>query len=360
MTTADALYMAQALRLARQGIATTHPNPRVGCVLVREGRVVGEGFHERAGEPHAERLALAAAAHEARGATAYVTLEPCCHVGRTPPCTEALLSAGVTRVVAAMEDPDPRVQGGGFAALRAQGVEVEVGLMRAEAQELNRGFVSRLTRKRPFTVAKVGVSLDGRTALANGESQWITSPAARADVQTLREQSSAILTAMGTVRHDDPRLTVRRAGARQPLRVILDSGLTLAVAARVLTEPGSVLILTVSEGPRADVLRAAGAHVIAVGGDRHAVDLHAAWTTLAGLGINDLLIEAGPTLLGAALGAGLIDEWVVYMAPSLVGQGRGLAEFTIPALSAQFRWHYRDVRRVGADLRLTLAPLTKE
>lgn len=360
MSPVDSVHMAQALRLARQGLATTHPNPRVGCVLVRDGRVVGQGFHERAGEPHAERLALAAAGEEARGATAYITLEPCCHVGRTPPCTEALLMAGVARVVAAMEDPDPRVQGGGFAALRAQGVAVEVGLMRAEAQELNRGFVSRLTRKRPFTVAKVGVSLDGRTALPNGESQWITSPEARADVQTLREQSSAILTAMGTMRHDDPRLTVHRAVPRQPLRVILDSGLTLAPKARVLTEPGSALILTVSEGPRAELLRAAGARVMAVGGDRHAVDLHAAWMTLADLGINDLLIEAGPTLLGAAIKAALIDELVVYMAPSLVGQGRGLAEFSIPALSARFRWRYRDVRRVGADLRLTLTPEAKE
>ena len=360
MVPADSLYMAQALKLARQGAATTHPNPRVGCVLVRAGRVVGEGFHERAGEPHAERLALAAAGADARGATAYVTLEPCCHVGRTPACTDALLKAGVARVVAAMEDPDPRVQGGGFAALRAQSVAVEIGLMRAEAVELNRGFVSRLTRKRPFTVAKAGVSLDGRTALHSGESQWITSPEARADVQMLREQSSAILTGMGTIRHDDPRLTVRRANARQPLRVILDSGLNLMPRARVLAKPGEVLVLTVSEGPRAEALRAQGAQVIAVGGIAHAVDLHAAWTTLAGLGINDILIEAGPTLLGAVLGAGLIDEWLVYMAPSLIGNGRPLAEFTIPTLRAQSRWHYRDVRRVGPDLRLTLTAAAED
>lgn len=360
MMAADSLYMARALSLARQGVATTHPNPRVGCVLVRDGRVVGEGFHERAGEPHAERLALAAAGREARGATAYVTLEPCCHVGRTPACTEALLEAGIARVVAAMEDPDPRVQGGGFAALRAHSVTVEVGLMRPEAMELNRGFVSRLTRGRPFTVAKVGVSLDGRTALRDGESQWITSPEARADVQRLREQSSAILTGMGTIRHDDPRLTVRRASARQPLRVIMDSELNLALAARVLREPGEVLVLTVLEGPRAEVLRAQGAQVIAVGGRAHAVDLRAAWATLGGLGINDLLIEAGPSLLGAVLGAGLIDEWVVYMAPSLIGDGRPLADFAIPSLSAQSRWHYQDVRRVGPDLRLTLTPEVKE
>lgn len=356
----DSLYMAQALKLARRGAATTHPNPRVGCVLVREGRVVGEAFHERAGEPHAERLALAAAGDKARGATAYVTLEPCCHVGRTPACTDALLKAGVARVVAAMEDPDPRVQGGGFAALRAQSVAVEVGLMRSEALELNRGFVSRLTRKRPFTVAKVGVSLDGRTALHDGESQWITSPEARADVQRLREQSSAILTGMGTIRRDDPRLTVRRPSARQPLRVILDSGLDLAPHARVLTEPGEVLVLTVFEGPRAEALRACGAQVMAVGGAAHAVDLPAAWAALAGLGVNDLLIEAGPTLLGAVLGAGLIDEGVVYMAPSLIGNGRPLAEFNIPTLREQVRWRYRELRRVGPDLRLTLTPEAKE
>ena len=351
--------MARALNLARRGMSTTHPNPRVGCVLVLGDRVVGEGFHERAGGLHAERLALQAAGALARGATSYVTLEPCCHVGRTSACTEALLTAGITRVVAAMEDPDPRVQGRGFAALRAASVEVDVGLMQDEAVRLNRGFVARLTRNTPFVSAKVGMSLDGRTALLTGESQWITGVEARADVQTLRAQSSAILTGMGTVRRDDPRLTVRHPGARQPLRVVVDSGLTLSPTARVVTEPGELLVITVSEGPRAEILRAAGARVVAVGGAAHAVDLRGAFTELARLGVNDLWVEAGATLLASLIKAQLIDELVLYMAPSLIGSGRPLADFTILTLGQQVRWRYDEIRRVGQDLRITLTPEAK-
>ncbi|HUW97223.1 MAG TPA: bifunctional diaminohydroxyphosphoribosylaminopyrimidine deaminase/5-amino-6-(5-phosphoribosylamino)uracil reductase RibD [Acidiferrobacter sp.] len=350
----DSVYMARALGLARCGMQTTHPNPRVGCVIVLGDRVVGEGFHERAGEPHAERLALQEAGALARGATAYVTLEPCCHVGRTPPCTEALLAAGIVRVVAAMEDPDPRVQGEGFAALRAAQVAVDVGLMRDEAHQLNRGFISRLTRNAPFVSAKVGASLDGRTALLNGDSQWITGVRARADVQALRAQSGAILTGMGTVRFDDPHLTVRHPAVRQPLRVVVDSGLALSPTARLVTEPGELVVFTVAEGPNAEALRAAGVRVVAVGGAAHAVDLRAVMAELAGLGINDLLVEAGPTLLASLLHDQLIDELILYMAPVLIGSGRPIADFTIPALDQQICWRYEEVRRVGHDLRITL------
>ncbi len=350
--------MARALELARRGMATTAPNPRVGCVIVRDGQVVGEGFHVRPGEPHAERLALQAAGASARGATAYVTLEPCCHTGRTPPCTEALLASGVARVVAAMEDPDPRVAGGGLAGLRAGGVAVEAGLMAAEAAWLNRGFVSRITRGRPFTTAKVGVSLDGRTALASGESQWITGPEARADVQRLRAMSGAVMTGAGTVRADDPRLTVHAGAARQPLRVIVASDLAMSPSSRIFSNGAGVLVLTVADGPGGDALRAAGAEVVSVGGEAGRVDLGAALALLAARGVNDLLVEAGPRLLASLLDARLIDELVVYMAPKLLGHGRPLADITLPALSDARVWRYDEARRVGEDLRLTLTQTT--
>jgi len=356
ITAADAPYMARALTLARLGLFTTHPNPRVGCVIVREGAIVGEGFHERAGLAHAERVAIAQAQDACRGATAYVTLEPCCHTGRTPPCTEALLEAGVARVVAAMEDPDPRVQGRGIALLQANHIVVDVGLMRGEAERLNRGFISRVTRDRPFVVAKVAVSLDGRTALANGESQWITGPDARADVQRLRAQSSAILTGMGTIRGDDPRLSVHGGASRNPLRVVIASEPSLSAKARVIAEPGGVLLLTIAEGPGAAALRAAGVEVVAVGGRGHAVDLPAALSFLATRGVNDLLVEAGPRLVASLMNDHLIDELRVYMAPSLLGSGRGLADLRLASLNEQHRWRYDDVRRIGRDLRLILAP----
>ncbi len=348
--------MARALELARGGMATTAPNPRVGCVIVRDGRVVGEGFHVRPGEAHAERVALHEAGSAARGATAYVTLEPCCHTGRTPPCTDALLASGVARVVAAMEDPDPRVAGGGLARLRAGGVTVEAGLMALEAARLNRGFVSRVTRGRPFTTAKVGVSLDGRTALTGGESQWITGPQARADVQRLRAVAGAVLTGAGTVRADDPRLTVHAGALRQPLRVIIASRLAMAPAARIFSQGAGVMVLTVADGPEGDALRAVGAEIVAVGGGPGHVDLTAALAQLGARGVNDLLVEAGPTLLAGLLAARLIDELVVYVAPKLLGHGRPLADFTLGALSEAPIWRYDDARRVGDDLRLTLTP----
>ena len=356
ITAADGAFMARALQLAGRGRGTTAPNPCVGCVLVRDGEVVGEGYHVRAGEPHAERLALAAAGASARGATAYVTLEPCCHTGRTPPCTDALRAASVARVVVALQDPDPRVAGQGIASLEAAGIPVEVGLMAAEAARLNQGFLSRVTRGRPFVRAKVGLSVDGRTALPSGESQWITSPAARADVQRLRAAADAILTGMGTVRHDDPRLTVRAVRARSPLRVVVASDPVFTPGARILQGPGRVLILTVADPGSSKGGVAGDPEIVAVGGSGRRVDLTAGLRALGARGINDLLVEAGPTLLASLLQEGLVDELVLYMAPRLLGNGRPVADFTLPALAEARDWHYSDVRRVGPDLRLTLAP----
>ena len=354
----DSVYMARALELARQGMATTHPNPRVGCVIVRGGRVVGEGYHQRAGEPHAERLALSQAGGAARGATAYVTLEPCCHTGRTPPCTDVLLAAGIARVVAAMEDPDTRVRGRGFAALRTAGVAVDVGLMEGEAARLNRGFISRAVRARPFVVAKAGISLDGRTALTSGESQWITGPAARADVQRLRAVMSAVMTGTGTIRKDDPRLTVHEGAPRQPLRVVVTSSLAIPPDARILAGDADLMVLTTTDGPHGDRLRASGAEVVAVGGAPGQVDLAAGLGALAARGVNDVLVEAGPTLLASLLDQGLIDELRLYVAPTLLGNGRPLADFTLAKLSGARAWRYDEVRSVGRDLRLILTPET--
>lgn len=352
----DSRFMARALALAERGRTSTHPNPHVGCVIVANGAIVGEGFHERAGGPHAEPQALAAAGDRARGATVYVSLEPCCHFGRTPPCVSALIDAGVARVVVAMEDPDPRVRGGGIARLRAAGVAVDVGLMASAARRLNRGFVARLTTGRPFVQAKVGASIDGRTALLSGASRWITGAAARADVQRLRAQSSAILTGMGTVRADNPALTVRPPTARAPLRVIVDSRLTITSDARVLADPASALVVTVAAGEAAARLRAAGIDVVAAGGIPGAVDLGAVMALLAQRGVNDLLVEAGPRLLASLLAGRWVDELIVYMAPCLLGEGQPIAAFSLTNLAERLSWRYTEVRAVGTDLRLTLIP----
>lgn len=353
----DGRFMARALALAERGRTSTHPNPRVGCVIVADGAIIGEGFHERAGRPHAEPQALAMAGARARGATVYVNLEPCCHFGHTPPCVRTLVDAGVARVVVAMEDPDPRVRGGGIASLRAAGVAVEVGIMETAARQLNRGFLARLTTGRPFVQAKVGASIDGRTALPSGASQWITSAAARADVQRLRAQSSAILTGIGTVRADNPALTVRPTPSRVPLRVIADSRLTVTSDARVLADPTSALVVTVTaSGEAATRLQAAGIDVVAVGGVPGAVDLGALLTMLAQRGVNDLLVEAGPRLLASLIEGRWVDELIVYMAPCLVGEGRPIAALSVASLSERWAWRYGEVRAVGPDLRLTLVP----
>lgn len=351
--------MARALQLAARGLYTTMPNPRVGCVLVKDGRVVGEGWHERAGEPHAEIHALRAAGEAARGATAYVSLEPCSHHGRTPPCANALIDAGVGRVVAAMRDPNPQVAGRGIELLTLAGVTAEVGLLEAEARELNIGFVSRMTRGRPWLRLKTASSLDGKTALNNGQSQWITGEAARADVQRWRARSCAILTGVGTVAADDPQMTVRGLEiGRQPRKVILDSRLRTPASARILAG-GALVIGAVDLPDRRAALSAAGAEVLLLPGEGGNVDLAAVLAELGRRGINEVHAEAGAVLNGGLLAAGLVDEWLAYLAPKVMGDAArglfGLPELTEMAGCRDFRLH--GLAQVGGDLRLLLRPL---
>ena len=309
--------MARALQLARRGLYTAHPNPRVGCLLVQGDDVVGAGWHRRSGEAHAEINALADAGNSARGSTAYITLEPCSHHGKTPPCADALIDAGIATVIAAMEDPNPKVAGDGFAKLEDAGIEVRPGLLRVQAIALNEGFVSRVTRGRPFVRLKMAASLDGGTAMASGESQWITGEAAREDVQRLRAASGAILTGADTVLDDDPSLTVREwpadAGGRQPYRVVLDSKLRTPPGATMLGLDGETIIYCARDANR-NGLEQAGATVVTVAQEGGRVDLAAALAELAGRGVNDVLVECGPTLAGALLDAKLVDELVIYQA----------------------------------------------
>ncbi|MEZ5487947.1 MAG: bifunctional diaminohydroxyphosphoribosylaminopyrimidine deaminase/5-amino-6-(5-phosphoribosylamino)uracil reductase RibD [Steroidobacteraceae bacterium] len=363
-------WMARALQLAALGRDSSQPNPRVGCVLVHEGERVGEGWHRRAGEPHAEVFAIQAAGARARGATAYVTLEPCNHHGRTPPCTEALIAAGVARVVYAVADPDPRVDGGGAARLRAAGIEVAAGLLEAEATEMNLGFLSRLQRGRPWLRLKLAASLDGRTALASGESQWISSAESREDVQAWRAQSAAILTGVGTVLADDPALTVRRGESpRQPLRVVLDSRLRTPATARVLTGPGESCLFAVDAvagGSRqlAGTSLSPGAlppgatiERLPAGADGRPALLDVL-QRLAARQINEIWTEAGPTLAGALLAGGLVDELVLYLAPTLLGpDARPLAQLPLLGrLADRPLWRIHDLRAVGPDARIMLRP----
>lgn len=354
--------MAQALRLAERGLYTTSPNPRVGCVLVRDGEVVGEGWHKRAGEPHAEIHALSMAGDAARGAAAYVTLEPCSHHGRTPPCADALIQAGVARVVSAMQDPNPQVAGQGIAKLRAANIEVECGLMEAEARSLNIGFFARMTRGTPWVRVKIASSLDGRTALANGVSQWITGEAARQDAHRWRARSCAVVTGIGTVLADNPRLNVRGVEtSRQPLRVVVDSYLRMPPDARILqssredAHAGKVVVYTGTRDSRKiAALENAGAQVVVLADADGRVDLSAMLLHLATLGCNELLVEAGSGLNGSLLKAGLVDELVLYHAPQLLGdkaQGMaGLGELT--ALDQRVELEWQDVRHIGKDLRI--------
>lgn len=351
----DHAHMAQALRLAALGLDTTTPNPRVGCVLAHGETVVGEGWHRRAGEPHAEVHALAQAGEAARGATAYVTLEPCSHHGRTPPCADALITAGVRRVIAAMADPNPLVAGQGLARLRAAGIDTESGLLELEARELNIGFVSRMTRGRPWVRLKAAATLDGKTALENGVSQWITGEAARADGHRWRARACAILTGIGTVRADDPQLTIRAVPSeRQPLRVVVDARLELSPSARLLDGKPVLVACATADAARAATLQARQAEIVALPDTKGQVDLAALLTELGRRGINELHVEAGQGLNGAWLKAGWVDEILLYLAPTLVGDAaRGL--FRLPALTDLAQAHrlrFHDVRSVGQDLRI--------
>ena len=355
LTPQDSKWMARALQLAERGLYTTSPNPRVGCVLVKDGQIVGEGWHERAGQPHAEVHALRAAGATARGATAYVTLEPCSHHGRTPPCADALVAAGVAHVVVAVQDPNPRVAGEGIAKLRAAGIAVESGLMETAARELNIGFFARMTRGTPWVRSKTGMSLDGRTALANGVSQWITGPAARRDVQHWRARSCAVLTGAGTVLADDPQLNVREIETeRQPLRVVLDSKLQTLPSGRIFQGGGTLIYTAVRDAQRIAALERAGATVQVLPGGAGQVDMSAALRDLAQRGINEVLVEAGRTLNGALLRAGLVDELLLYIAPQLLGDAaRGIAQLgELTALEQRIELAWQDVRQVGADLRI--------
>ena len=367
-TERDRRAMRRALELAARGLDTTHPNPRVGCVIVDGDRTLGEGWHERAGEAHAEILALRAAGERAAGATAYVTLEPCSHHGRTPPCADALIEAGLRRVVFALEDPDPRVRGRGAERLRQAGICVQGGLMHDEAAELNVGFVKRTTEGRPWVRVKLAMSLDGRTALANGASRWITGEAARHDVQLWRARSSALLTGVGTVLGDDPRLSVRLTTSRPrpPARIVLDSALRTPPAARLFESAGEVLIFTTSTDPaRRAALEARGARIERIGAqsaggcaapDTERLDLARVLARLGEVELNEVLVESGATLAGALIRAQLVDELLLYVAPVLLGpQARPLVELPLlDDLESAPHLRLLETQPIGADLRIRL------
>ncbi|TJZ72884.1 bifunctional diaminohydroxyphosphoribosylaminopyrimidine deaminase/5-amino-6-(5-phosphoribosylamino)uracil reductase RibD [Chitiniphilus eburneus] len=354
----DAAMMQRALVLAARGACITSPNPSVGCVLVRDGAIVGAGHSQQAGGPHAEVMALREAGEAARGATAYVTLEPCSHHGRTPPCADALIAAGVARVVVALTDPNPLVAGQGLARLAAAGIEIAAGVQRDTALEHHKGFLSRMVRGRPWVRLKLAASLDGRIALRNGQSQWITGAEARADVQRLRARSCAMLTGVGTILADDAQLTVREPQGvfwqgRQPLRVVVDSTLRTPPAARLLQTPG-VLLVTARDNPRRALLEAEGAEVLLLPGVDGRVDLAALLSHLGQRGMNEVTVEAGGTLVGALLRQKLADEVVLYQAPVLIGDGLPLADFSLASLSQRLAPRVLERRMVGADQRITL------
>ncbi|HUL41476.1 MAG TPA: bifunctional diaminohydroxyphosphoribosylaminopyrimidine deaminase/5-amino-6-(5-phosphoribosylamino)uracil reductase RibD [Burkholderiales bacterium] len=350
----DHRYMAQALRLAEQGLYTASPNPRVGCVIVKEDKIVGQGWHERAGLPHAEINALKMAGENARGATVYITLEPCNHQGQTGPCSDALIQAAVGRVVAALQDPNPLVNGGGLKKLAHAGIRAEQGILEDEARELNVGFVSRMVRGRPWVRVKIAASLDGKTSLNNGNSRWITGEPARQDAHRWRARSCAILTGAGTIRDDDPQLTVRHVETpRQPLRVVVDSKLEITPAARVL-QGGALVFCAVDDKARIAALTDAGVKVIVLPNREGKVELGKMMQMLAQREVNEVLVEAGYRLNGSLLEAGLVDELLIYVAPHLLGdKARGM--FELPELkdvAGRRELKILDLRMVGPDLRM--------
>lgn len=356
--------MSRALQLARRGLYTTDPNPRVGCILVRDDTALAEGWHHVAGGPHAEINALRIAGEHASGADCYVTLEPCSHTGKTLPCTDALIAAGIRRVIIATDDPNPLIADQGMQRLKDAGIKTETGLMQAQAQALNPGFEMRMRKGRPFVRSKLAMSLDGKTALANGQSKWITSTAARKDVQRLRAQSSSLMTGIGTVLADDPALTVRDVDTRnrQPLRVVLDPNLKMPVTAKMFKEPGRTLIFTLADSKKKkNTLTGAGAEVITLdSGDRRTMIQPVMVYLAEHEEVNEVLVEAGAVLNGALLCAGMVDELVIYMAPHILGHdARGL--FNIPVIeemNKRFELEFVDIRMVGRDCRITLKPVT--
>lgn len=366
-------YMAQALQLARLGLYSTSPNPRVGCLIVKDGKIIGSGWHQKAGEPHAEVHALRMAGEQARGATAYVTLEPCSHHGRTPPCAEGLIKAGVARVVGACSDPNPLVAGRGYQLLRAAGIDVITPCLEQQAVEINKGFMQRMQSGLPYSRIKLAQSLDGRTAMASGESQWITGPQARADVQRLRARSCAIITGADSVLLDNPSMTVRPAETgieqearlwRQPLRVIIDGQQRLSGSERLFSLAGDIL-LAVTDATAVSIERDATLGSLSIWQSpvtaHGKVDLPALLQHLGGLGMNEVLIESGAQLAGAFVQTGLINELVLYCAPALLGSNaRPLLSLGLDNMSEQMRWQWQDVRMVGGDLRLSLTPDTEK
>ena len=365
-TVLDAHYMARALELARKGHYTTHPNPRVGCVIVRDGQIVGEGWHERTGEPHAEVHALRAAGDKARGATAYVTLEPCSHHGRTPPCADALVHAGLARVVAAMQDPNPAVAGRGMQRLSQAGIATESGVLEGEARKLNEGFLKRMEHGLPFVRVKLAMSLDGRTAMESGESQWITGPAARSAVQRLRAQASVVLTGADTVLADNARLTVRAdelgldaeqtalAMSRPPLRVLIDGRLRVPLDAPFF-KAGPALVATCMA---IEEQYANGPECLIVAGEDGLVDLRKLLVELAARGVNEVLVEAGPRLAGAFAQQGLVDEFQIFIAGKFLGSSaRPLLDWPLAQMKDAPALKITDVRAVGDDWRVTAIPL---
>ena len=355
----DHFYMTRALQLAEQGLYTTMPNPRVGCVLVKDNKIVGEGAHLKAGEPHAEVFALQQAGAAAKGATLYVTLEPCSHTGRTSPCAQAIVNAGVSKVIAAMQDPNPQVSGSGLAHLQANNIEVASGLMQAQAEALNPGFISRMTRQMPFVRSKIAASLDGKTALNNGESQWITCEPARLDVQHWRARSCAILTGIGTVLADNPSMTVREIEInQQPLKVVVDNQLQISSQAKVL-QGGNALIAFSQVNPQKEAeLLAAGAELLCIPNSEGKVSLKTLLSHLASREVNEVLVEAGAGLNGALMALNLIDELLIYYAPKLMG-GAAKNMFAMPEFTHMNQAITLDIiemRQIGVDIRLRAKP----
>ena len=353
--------MARALQLAARGRYGTFPNPRVGCVIARNGEIVGEGWHERAGQPHAEVHAIRAAGDRARGADAFVTLEPCSHHGRTPPCADALVTAGVAKVWAAMQDPNPRVAGQGIERLQGRGIECNVGVLESASRELNRGFVSRMERGRPFVTLKLASSLDGRTAMASGESKWITSDAARADVHRLRAEAGAVLTGANTVLADDPLMTARNwvdADSRAPDRIVLDSRARIEAGARVWNDDGARRFRVCGADAGGVEVQGVERLAVALAGDGR-VHLGEALRELAHREVNHVLVECGADLAGSFLRDGLVDELICYIAPSLLGDdARGLAQIAgLDTLAQRVQLQFKDVRQIGPDLRITAVPV---